>query len=67
VTLLSVTHANNNTPVMVVRDQIFSFYYSSGHKAVLLMSTGGGMIPVKESLEQVKELLQQKQGEKTDE
>lgn len=61
---LEVTHANANTKVIVVRELLFSFYYSEGHKAVLLMSTGGGMIPVKESLENVSELLKPKKRRK---
>lgn len=53
-TLLSFTHANLHTPIEVIKEQIFSFYYSQSHKCVLLLAAGGAMIPVAESMEQVR-------------
>jgi hypothetical protein len=56
-TLLTFTHANLHTPVEVVKEQIFSFYYSGTHKCVLLLAVGGAMIPVSESVESVHEKI----------
>lgn len=54
-TFLSFTHANLHTPIVVIKEQIFSFYYSATHKCVLLLAAGGAMIPVSESMETVSE------------
>jgi hypothetical protein len=51
---IAVTHANNNSIVYIPVNQIFAYYYSEGHKATLLVATGGAMIPVKESVDEVK-------------
>jgi hypothetical protein len=40
---------------MVDIDKVFSFYYSQGHKATLLLATGGAMIPVSEPVEKITE------------
>ena len=53
--LLKYTHANLNTEVVVDMDKVFSFYYSQGHKATLLLATGGAMIPVSEPVEKITE------------
>jgi uncharacterized protein YlzI (FlbEa/FlbD family) len=58
-TLIEFIHANHNTPIAVVKGQVFSFYYSATHKCVLLLASGGAMIPVKESYEEVKQKLQE--------
>ena len=46
-------HANIDTMIVVDLDQVFTYYYSPGHKATLLLATGGAMIPISESVEQV--------------
>jgi hypothetical protein len=56
--LLTFTHANLNTPIEVVAGQVFSYYYSNSHKCVLLLAVGGAMIPVAESMEEVREKMQ---------
>lgn len=49
------THANLHTEVVVDMDKVFSFYYSQGHKATLLLATGGAMIPVSEPVEKIEQ------------
>lgn len=51
--LLKYKHANLDTDIVVDADKIFSYYYSPGHKATLLLATGGAMIPVLEPVEQI--------------
>lgn len=51
---IEVTHANQHTKVYVPVTQIFAYYYSEGHKATLLLATGGAMLPIKESPDEVK-------------
>lgn len=57
-TFIEFTHANLGTPIYVTVTQVFSVYYSETHKATLLLATGGAMIPVKESLDAVRQKLQ---------
>jgi hypothetical protein len=52
--LISLTHANLNTVVEVVAVQVFAYYYSQTHKATLVLAVGGAMLPVKESVDEVK-------------
>ena len=54
VKFIEVTHANNAAKIFVPVNQIFAVYYSEGHKATLVMATGGAMIPVKETADEVK-------------
>lgn len=51
---IEVTHANNNSKIYVPVTQIFAYYYSEGHKATLLLATGGAMLPVKETVDEIK-------------
>jgi len=51
--LISLTHANLNESVMIVKDLVAAFYYSATHKACLVLFNGGAMLPVKESLEEI--------------
>jgi hypothetical protein len=51
-----VTHANHEaTPIVVDARQFFAAYYSTTHKCTLLLASGGAMMPVKETVDQVKE------------
>lgn len=54
VKFIEVTHANNNSKVFVPVALIFAVYYSEGHKCTLVTASGGAMIPVKESPDEVK-------------
>lgn len=49
------THANNLQPVYVDLDLIFSWYYSAAGKATHLVASGGAMLPILETAEQVSE------------
>lgn len=55
-----VTHANvldeagNPTEVLLSADITFGVYYSAGHKATVVVGSGGAAMPVKESLEEVR-------------
>ena len=57
-TLLTFTHANLNRPVEVAAQLVFGFYYSDSHKCVFLVASGGAIIPVSESQEEVRAKLQ---------
>lgn len=50
---IQFTHANFKTPIYVSRELIFSYYYSQGHKSTVLLASGGAMIPVQESPEEI--------------
>lgn len=52
-TLIEVTHANLNSKIHVVSDLLYAWYYSEAHKATLLLASGGAMLPVKESCNEV--------------
>ena len=55
--LIKLTHANNNESLYVLAQQVFCFYYSSADNSVHLMSTGGGVVPVSESVEKIKQMI----------
>lgn len=55
---ITLTHANLKVPVEISREQIFAYYMSPGHKSTFLLATGGAMLPVVETPEQIKSLLQ---------
>lgn len=55
--LLKVTHANRNNPLYIVAQQVYSYYYSEQDKATHVLATGGAIVPVKESLEEITNLL----------
>lgn len=56
-TTIKVTHANLNTPVEVSVGLIYARYYSAGHKSTMLLSSGGALVPVSETLEQIAALI----------
>jgi hypothetical protein len=55
--LIKLTHATLNVPLTLVSSNIFGAYYSEGIKATLVLSTGTTVVPVKESVKQVEELI----------
>ena len=57
--LIEFSHANIDTKVAIIPELVFSVYYSPGHKATLIMSSGGAMVPVKEDVEQVKKQIEE--------
>lgn len=56
-TLLEFSHANLDTKVAVVKQQIFSVYYSPTHKCTMLLANAGAIIPVKESPDEVRKKM----------
>lgn len=58
-TSVTFTHANFDPPreVMVSRELVFAIYYSASHKATHLLSNGGGIIPVRETVEQATRMV----------
>jgi len=61
--LLKVTHANTNEPLFIDVNQVFAWWNSAHHRATMIMASGGGMIPVKESTDIVTTAIEK---EKTD-
>lgn len=55
---IEVTHNTLNTKVYICILNLFSFYYSEAHKATLLMAAGGAMVPIKETVKEVEQMLQ---------
>jgi hypothetical protein len=51
---IEVTHANNGQIVYLPVALIFAFYYSEGHKCTLITASGGAMVPVKETVDEIK-------------
>lgn len=54
--MIKLTHANTNESVMVDKSLLFAIYYSQHAAATLVVSSGGAIVPVKESVEQVVQL-----------
>ena len=52
-----VTQANTNQEIYVFKNKVFGYYYSDAHKCNLIISDAGGAVPVKESKEQLDEIL----------
>lgn len=50
-------HANMNTKIVVMKDLAFSVYYSPNHKATMIVASGGAIVPVRESVNEVCALL----------
>lgn len=54
---VTLSHANIDTQIEIVKSLIAGFYYSPHHKATMVISAGGAVFPAKESVEQIKILL----------
>ena len=52
--LLEFTHANNRQKVYVAKSLIFSIYYAEVNKCTFILSSGGAILPVSESVEEVR-------------
>lgn len=59
VVFLQLTSATQPGKVYYVADAICAMTYSLAHKATLVMINGGGMIPVKESPEEIMTMLKE--------
>ena len=57
---IEVTHANNATKMLLVKEKICGAYYSIQHRATFIVSDGQTIFPAKESLEEVENLLNPK-------
>lgn len=55
--LYKFTHANNNQVLYVAANQVAGFYYSPHHKSTMIVATGGAVLPVTETVEQVQSVL----------
>ena len=49
----SFIHANHNTEIVIMKDLAFSVYYSPHHRCTMIVSSGGAVAPVKESVTEV--------------
>jgi hypothetical protein len=54
---ITLTHAVLNQQFELVAPQLFGMYYSEVAKATVLLSCGTTTVPVKESINDIKELL----------
>jgi len=54
---ITLKHSNLQEDVMIVADTVCAFYYNRASLSTHVMVNGGGMFPVKESVEQIKEKL----------
>jgi hypothetical protein len=54
---LIFTHANTLREVVVTREHIFTIQYSAANKATHLLSLGGAIIPVQETVEQATRMV----------
>jgi hypothetical protein len=54
---ISLTHANLGREIIVAREMVFAIYHSEAHKATHVLSSGGAIIPVSETVNQVRELV----------
>lgn len=61
--VVNLTHANNKVKVTVVVGQIAFYYLSEASKSTYLMSSGGAIIPVVETPEEITKLLVQQENE----
>jgi hypothetical protein len=57
---ITLTHANKNIPIEIYIGQLFAQYYDENLKATILLSTGMTAIPVSETLDQIKEILNER-------
>jgi hypothetical protein len=55
--IITLTHANLKISVDIAVNTIFAYYFSESHKATLIVSTGGQVMPVLEKVEAVREAL----------
>lgn len=62
--MIKVTHANTKAVAFIFKNKIWGYYYSESHKSTMLFSTEGGLFPVKESVDEIKELLTETIGRK---
>jgi glutamine amidotransferase-like uncharacterized protein len=56
--LVKLTHANNRSPVYIVRGLVAGWYWSDAHKASHVVMNGGAVFPALEKLDDVKRLME---------
>jgi len=54
---IELTHSNKLEKISVVKEQVAFVYFSPAHNATFVVATGGAIIPVSETKEQVTSLL----------
>jgi hypothetical protein len=57
--LIKLTHANHKTVMYVPEVQVAGFYASPGHGCTHIVAPGGAILPVLESVDDVKARLEQ--------
>lgn len=58
--LVTLTEPDRQTPVMINKDLIFSYFYSKHFNCTLVQASGGGMVKVSEKPEEIKTKLLEK-------
>jgi hypothetical protein len=66
-TLITLTHANLKTKIVLVKELIAGFYWSEAHKATHIVATGGAVFPALESVDDVERLLNKEENENDNE
>jgi hypothetical protein len=56
--LIKLTHANHRTVMYVPETQVAGFYTSPGHACTHIVAPGGAILPVLESVDDVKARLE---------
>lgn len=56
--LLKFTHSNNNVVMYLVAEKICGFYFSKAHEATFIVGDGQTVFPAKESVEEIKKILE---------
>lgn len=55
--MIELTHANTNQVALIVVSKIFGYSFSDAHKAVIVYSDAGAVFPVKESMQEISDML----------
>lgn len=59
-----LTHANHECELYLYTHMVFGVWYSSAHRATVVLANGGAMVPVLESVDEVLEKVTKPDGGK---
>lgn len=59
--LIELTEPDRQQKIYINKAQIFSVFYSDAFKCVMVMASGGGMVKVSESTEEINNKLRTKE------